>query len=216
MKSNRSIIIVKWLIVTLSVVTAAPAYCQVDDYVLLIEQNPVQGGKVMPSAGVHKFSLDEVVTLTAIPNPGYQFMYWLGDVSEAASDSTTVLLDGPKIIIAVFERTEFVFILEEEPPRVGLGRALVRNNLTYLGGGNASPSTYKKPKKFEWPSWEPEEEEDEFPTPEPEFPVPETDFPVPNNEEPIPEPATIVLMGLGGLIMPRRRRTWHALKENKK
>jgi hypothetical protein len=190
----------------LFVVTAAPAYCQVNDYALLIEQNPVQGGNVTPSAGVHRFGLDEVVTLTAIPNPGYQFMYWLGDVSDVASSSTTALLDGPKIIIAVFERAEFVFILEEEPPAVGLGRSVARNNYAYLGGGSEDAIGYKPPKKYDWS--QPEEEyDDDFPVPEPDFPVPEPDFPVPKNEEPIPEPATVVLMGLGALGFFRKRRS---------
>jgi len=118
-----------------------------------------------------------------------------------ASSSTTVLLDGPKIIIAVFERTEFVFVLEEEPPVIGLGRSVVANNYVYLGGGSANAIGYKPPKELEWPQPEEEEHDDDFPVPEPDFPVPEPDFPVP-----IPEPATVVLMGLGALGFVRRRR----------
>ncbi len=212
MKSHSSITIAAWSVVILSVVTAVPAYCQVDDYVLLIRQTPVQGGQVNPSAGVHRFGLDEVITLTAAPNPGYQFMYWMGDVTEVTSSSTMVLLDGPKIIVAVFERTDFVFILEEEPPAVGIGGSLMSNNFVYLGGGGGGAGSYRAPKEFRWTP----PEEGDFPVPEPpvqEFPVPEPAFPVPDNEVPIPEPATAFLLGLGGLILLRKKCRKHILKE---
>lgn len=217
MKTDNSKTIVMWSIVTLFFMTAAPAYCQVDDYVLMVEQTPVQGGEVTPSAGVHRFDLGDVITLSAVPNAGYQFMYWLGDVSEVASSSTTVLLDGPKIVIAVFQRAEFVFVLEEERSSVGMGSELTRYNYTYLGGGSASPGAYRIPERYKWPPLPPEEEEeeekDDFPVPEQDFPVPEPAFPVPDNEVPIPEPATVFLLGLGGLILLRKKRRKHILKE---
>ena len=85
----------------------APAYCQTSDVSLLLQQTPDKAGETMPLAGVYHFELNSEVTLTAEPKPGYQFLYWLGEVSEPAANSTTVYLDKPKIIIAVFEQTEY-------------------------------------------------------------------------------------------------------------
>ncbi len=83
-----------------------PAYCQTKDVVLLLEQTPVKGGKITPVAGVYHFKPDSEVILTAVPKPGYKFIHWLGEVSDATASSTVVYLNKPKVIIAVFEQAE--------------------------------------------------------------------------------------------------------------
>ena len=67
-----------------------PAYCQTKDVVLLLEQTPVKGGKITPDAGVHHFKPDSEVILTAVPKPGYKFIHWLGDVSDATANSKAI------------------------------------------------------------------------------------------------------------------------------
>jgi len=84
-----------------------PAYCEPNGPVLLIQQTPAKGGAITPGAGVHYYELNASVTLQAIPQPGYQFVFWLGDVSDTTSNRTTVYLDAPKIVVAVFEQTEY-------------------------------------------------------------------------------------------------------------
>lgn len=183
----------------------SPAYAQIENTALLIQKSPVEGGKINLGEGAHRFEKDAEVTLRAIPNPGYQFVYWLGDVSDAASSTTVVYLDTPKIVIAVFEsvRYEFVDLVERAQISVGQG-GLTPSPPDYAATG-ASPIGGKRPPKFEWPTWP---EPPEFPVPqegEPEFPVPgdgdgdDVDFPVP-----IPEPATVMLLGFGALIVCRR------------
>src|SRR4030043_361321 len=81
---------------------SAPAYCRTAGVALLVQQTPAQGGTVVPPPGVHYFAPDSQVALAATPKPGYQFLYWLGDVSDPNSSSTSAYLDGPKIIVAVF------------------------------------------------------------------------------------------------------------------
>jgi hypothetical protein len=83
-----------------------PAYCQTYNITLLVQQTPNEGGAVTPIAGVYTFEPESEVTLTATPNPGYEFIYWLGDVSDHDSKNTVVLLDKPKIVIAVFEQAQ--------------------------------------------------------------------------------------------------------------
>ncbi|MBC8468668.1 MAG: PEP-CTERM sorting domain-containing protein [Planctomycetes bacterium] len=89
-------IIVGWLFV--------PAYCQTSDVALLLQQTPNKGGAITPDAGVYHYKQNSEVIVTAAPKPGYQFAYWIGDVSDPAAISTMVYLDKPKIIIAVFEQ----------------------------------------------------------------------------------------------------------------
>jgi hypothetical protein len=180
-----------------------PAYCQdsasqafgeqqpwADGTVLLLQQTNPEAGTVTPSTGVHYFGLNAEVTLTAVPKTGYYFVYWIGDVIDPTANSTIVYLDAPKIIIAVFERSEYEFPKEEN----------LTNTLGGYGGLRAGGGDYARQGgggdvkyKYEWPQPPPTEElPDEFPIPQYEE---SEDFPVP-----LPEPATVLLLGLGSLF----------------
>ncbi len=172
---------------------------------LLLQQTPPQGGTITPAVGVHNFGLNTDVTLTAIPKPGYQFVYWLGDVSDPTANRTIVYLDAPKIVIAVFEQSEYEFLAVQERAQSAPGGGLFRSAADYArqrggqggngGGGGRRPGPLEPP--------EPEKPED-FPVPKvgEDFPVPEVgeDFPVP-----IPEPATLSFLALGSLVLLRKR-----------
>jgi hypothetical protein len=82
---------------------SGPAWCQTAGVALLVQQTPARGGTVVPPPGVHGFAPGSQVALTAVPKPGYRFLYWLGDVSDPNSSSTSAYLDSSKIIVAVFE-----------------------------------------------------------------------------------------------------------------
>ena len=212
MKGNNSIF-VGWQGVVLAVVVIAaglpgPAYCETDGTALLLQQTPARGGEVSLGVGVHHFALNTEVTLTAVPKPGYQFVYWLGDVSDPTASSTIVYLDVPKIVIAIFERLDFDFeLLVEEGPQssFGGGRGLRRSAADYARGGGGGAGG-RRPIKWRWPEWEwPEWEEGEQPEKPNDFaPVPKdgNDFPVPG----VPEPAAGVLLALGSLFVFTRRR----------
>ena len=163
-----------------------PAYCQTQDIVLLLEQTPVKGGEITPIAGVHHFKSGTEVTLTAVAKPGYKFIHWLGEVSDAAASSTVVYLNKPKVIIAVFEQAEHGLSAYEDGLSAGGGGAPGGLFPTALdlsrpggfsgggGGGKSKPQKYyiNKGKK---------------PTPE------------------VPEPATGLLLVLGSLFAFKRR-----------
>jgi hypothetical protein len=209
MKQNRSIF-VGWQRVIAILVLAGlfygllePAYCQdsasqasgerqpwADGTVLLLQQTNPEAGTITPGTGVHYFVLNAEVTLTAVPKTGYYFVYWIGDVIDPTANSTIVYLDTPKIIIAVFERSEYEFLTEEN----------LQNTLGSGGGMRAGGGDYSrqggggdvKLPKFKWPQPPPEETPPELPD---EFPIP------------LPEPATVLLLGLGGLLFVRRSPT---------
>jgi hypothetical protein len=182
-----------------------PVYCQdsasqafgerqpwADGTVLLLQQTNPEAGTVTPGIGVHYFGLNAEVTLTAVPKTGYYFVYWIGDVIDPTANSTIVYLDAPKIVVAVFERSEYEFPAEENLTNTLGGYGGLRpHGGDYARQGSGGDVKYPK---FEWPTPPksktipvvPEELPDEFPIP-------------------LPEPATIFLLGLGGLLFVRHR-----------
>jgi len=158
----------------------------------LLQQVPENAGTITPGTGVHYLQQNTSVTLTAVPRPGFQFVYWLGDVREPTLNRTTTYLDAPKIVVAVFERDEYeledaAVIVQSIPGglRGGLrARAADYSRQGYSGGGGRRPSVRR-------PSAKPPEP----PLPPPEVPVP------------IPEPATILLLALGSYLAFAGRRS---------
>jgi hypothetical protein len=178
--------------IPISITTYDRGYC------LLIEQSPIDAGKITPQSGIYNAELDEVVVLRAIARPGYQFVYWLGDVTDPTTNETTILVDSPKIVMAVFERSKFELPLE-------------RGIISGIGGGGLRGVPDFRPRGdmfLRGGGGRPPEEPPEPPEPlEREFPVPAEPFPVPENDnEEIPEPATVILLGLGIVPLVVRRR----------
>jgi hypothetical protein len=179
--------------------TALERQPSIDTTTLLLQQTNPEAGTVTPDIGVHHYDLNAEVVLTAVAKPSYRFLYWIGDVSDTTANSTIVYLDTPKIVIAVFERSEFELPKEE-----------LQNTLGGIGGARPSAGDYSnqafeggvRAQEFEWPTWEEEHPQPAPPEIPSEFPIPEDelpdDFPVP-----LPEPATILLLGLGSLLFVR-------------
>ena len=170
-------------------------------YALLLQSSPAGAGQVAPGNGVHKINIGQTITLTAAPRQGYRFLYWLGDVSASGLLETTVRLDSPKLVIAVFERNSFEDLLDVElisgTPFGGL-----RGNPASVGSGSGmSGGSYPTPSYSSLNPAEPPENPKSD-----DFPVPEEDFPVPD-DQPIPEPATILMLGLGTWLIrtPHRK-----------
>ena len=170
-----------------------PAYCQTNRPVLLLQQMPADAGTITPGPGVHYLEQDTIVTLTAVPRPGYQFVYWLGDVSEPELNRTMAYLDAPKIIIAIFERAEFELEdMSEATQGIPGGSAggLMASAADYSrqgfsgGGGSRRQSVSRLPAQPPAPE----------PLPPPEVPVP------------TPEPTTLVLLAVGSYLAFAGRR----------
>jgi len=163
-----------------------PAYCQTQtkDIVLLLEQTPVKGGEITPVAGVHYFKPDSEVILTAVPKTGYKFIHWLGDVSDPTAPNTIVYLNEPKVIIAVFEQAEQGISGDEKGLLLGGGGG---------GGGGLFPTAldFSRPGGFGGGGGA-----------KPQKPVYYVKGKKPTPE--VPEPATGLLMMLGGLLAFKR------------
>lgn len=173
-----------------------PAYCETNGPVLLLQQTPLRGGTITPGAGVHHFEPNTSVTLMAVPQPGYQFVYWLGDVGDPTSNRTTVYLDAPKIVVAVFERTAYAleqtgYAIEEVVEMTqsipgGLRGGLMVGAADYAQQGAVSAADGRRSSVRS--------------VVKPTKPEPSLDIPVP-----IPEPATVVLLAVGSFLALARR-----------
>jgi len=155
----------------------ARGYCDASAYELCIDQSPAKAGKVTPDSGTHRFSVNTIVTLSAEPQPGYQFAYWLGDVADPTAKQTTVHVDAPKVIVAVFVPAE------EEPLKRSLG-----------GGGGGGAMLVATAVDLSSPGWS-----------SPSGGKSETKIIVTPPIH-TPEPATILVLALGTLALRRQRR----------
>lgn len=182
---------------------AGPVYCQDDGTALMLEIAPVEGGSLNLEQGVHHYEVYSEVSLVATPNPGYQFVYWIGDVIDATASSTVVHLDSPKIVIAVFERSKFAFEELEERPQSSRGSGGLIPSAADYSRRDISPASGRRSRRFHRPK--PPEIDDDVPVPEGDenIPVPEE---VDNPPVPVPEPATVTFMLTGLFVLAKRRR----------
>ncbi len=184
-------------IVFISVVCVSPLIAQNGRLALLVQKIPEYGGVVTPTQSVQLAASDQLITITATPRDGYEFVYWLGDVTAPTSSITTVLVDAPKMVIAVFERPQIGEFSETIPGSFsrgskGYAKASFRSSRPN-SNPIASPSPVFSPRnKATFVNQiiinEPPEESDDPEKPE------------------VPEPATIVMLGSGLIILLRKRK----------
>jgi len=190
-RGHPRLIACKGIILAIAIIVGgllAPAYCQPSSVTLLLQQTPTQGGIITPTTGIYHYAPDSEVTLTAVPKDGYRFIYWLGDVSNPTASFTVVHLDEPKVVVAVFEPTNYDALdVSGSLPTSGGGGGGLFASATDFGrpsaivvGGGAGPRP-QGPISLSWQTGDG---------------MPET-----------PEPATAVLLVLGGLFAFARRGT---------
>jgi hypothetical protein len=157
-----------------------PTDARAKDVMLLLEQSPVKGGDISPVPGMYHFEPGSQVALTAVPKPGYRFLHWLGDVGDPSATKTVVHLNKPKIIVAVFEQNDY-----------RLGKA---DGVTIGGGGGGgpfpTPVDLRSPSGFSAGGGSTRTEPITY---------------VIRDSEPVPEPATGLLLLIGGFLVLRQR-----------
>jgi len=177
---------------------------QTESYSLMVQQSPADAGFVSPPSGVHRIQIGDQVVVQAAAHPGYRFLYWLGDVSDSSTDQSVVVIDAPKIVIAVFGRAEYDIVPAEakggggggggDGPDAGVLTPSAVHGVGSLGssGPGRAPASGRRPQIIPPPNGDDE------------VPVPGDGIPVPGGPE-VPEPATLVLLGLGAIVLLRRK-----------
>jgi hypothetical protein len=174
-------------VLTLAVLLAgllAPAYCKSSGTELFIKPSPTFGGTITPASGLHSFELNSTVELKAVPLPGYKFVCWFGDVSSPTSADTTVHLNGPKIIVALFVPNNL-----DAPPEL--------DSFVHGGGGSGRNGLRPFASDLSTPDWSVSAGGSAA------HRMGKSSFPA--DALPIPEPATFLLLGLGLAVRLRRR-----------
>jgi len=125
--------------------------------------------------------------LTAVAKPGYKFIHWLGEVSDAKASSTVAYLNKPKIIIAVFEQAKDGVLADGKGLSIGGGGG--------AGGGGLFPTAldFSRPGGFGGGGGKTKPQKEIYFVKE-KKPTPE-----------VPEPATGLLLVLGSLFAFKRR-----------
>jgi hypothetical protein len=183
--------------VTLLFGFSAQGSVQDDGTSLMLEMSPPNAGYLNIASGVHSFDRYAEVALKATPKPGYQFVCWLGSVAETANGSTSVFLDSPKMVIAVFERTKFDMAGTEQQ---GGGDDTAGSSGENRGGGGLIQSRPVDTSSSQalLPAGSSNHNDSNH-----EYHIPD-DLPVPGGE--VPEPATITLLAAGFFILAKRQK----------
>jgi uncharacterized repeat protein (TIGR02543 family) len=82
--------------------TVTAHFAALPTYDLTMAVAPAGAGTTTPTAGVHIYAENTVVSIAASPAAGYLFDHWTGQVADVNSASTTVTMDGNKTVTANF------------------------------------------------------------------------------------------------------------------
>ncbi len=109
--------------------------------------NKEGAGQVLPGNTVYKAYSQ--VTVVAVPDTGWKFSRWLGDVADSNSRVTTVLMNGNKKVTAVFERIRYTLSIATE----GMGEVVSYPNSSFYDVNSKVTVTAKPSVGWQFERW---------------------------------------------------------------
>jgi hypothetical protein len=82
-------------------------------YTLTVTANA--GGSTSPSAGMHEYLEGTVVQISAVPDSGWEFDGWSGEVTEPEMAITTIVMDSDKMVTANWKKLKYHLTLKVIP-----------------------------------------------------------------------------------------------------
>jgi len=95
-----------WAVVAVPINPAPPLVT----HDLTMAVSPTGSGTTTPPVGVHTYTKNTVVDISATPAEGYVFHHWQGNVADPNSASTTVTIDANKTVTAHFVELPIKYI----------------------------------------------------------------------------------------------------------
>jgi uncharacterized repeat protein (TIGR02543 family) len=125
---------------------------QANTCLLTIHANPEEGGNTEPELGQYTYVKGDTVDVSAIPEEGYAFVKWIGDVLDSTSQNTRIVMTGDKKIWAVFESLMVTLTIKSDPDHGGKTEPETGNH-KYITGDTVDVSAIPEA-GYEFVEWE--------------------------------------------------------------
>jgi hypothetical protein len=102
-----------------------------EKFKVILYASPADGGSIV---GAGTYEAGAIANITAVPNTGWRFDHWEGDL-EGDDNPATVVVDGEKSVTAVFIRTDFSLDIVVQ----GQGHVMVGGNSLPTSSGRYNP-----------------------------------------------------------------------------
>ena len=89
-----------------------------DAWTLIVSVNPLDSGQVAVYPDYLTYHYGDLVTITALPNPGWSFTNWTGDASGTNSQIVVTMTDNLSIT-ASFSKDEYLLTVSSNPTEMG-------------------------------------------------------------------------------------------------
>lgn len=99
----------------------------------LIEREVLGNGSIVLTPNQEQYGEGEIVSVLAVPDPGWRFVRWEEDLTTSANPAE-LEIDGPKLIRAVFEEPPVISLLPIAP-QVGAQAQQITFQVANVGGG---------------------------------------------------------------------------------